>query len=517
MPAKIPRSVIALAGLTLGLGFSSFAAPVDVTGGRIEGTPSTIDGSIMTYRGIPYAAPPVGDGRWRAPAPVDPWPGVKATTDYSNGCPQSSIMASMGGESMPPLSEDCLYLNVFTGAAEGDALPVMVWIHGGGLTLGWGHQKMYEATALARQGVVFVSFNYRLGALGFLAHPALSDESGGSGNYGLLDQIAALEWVRDNIAAFGGDPDKVTIFGESAGGTSVNALLASPLTKGLFHRAIAQSPWISDSNYAHLSQPRPFGASAEDQGKQWLAANFPAAQSIETMRALDADALVVAQDNGYNVVVTVDDQAVTDHPFAVYQRGEHHDIPVIAGTNTDEGTIFANLLTWANPAETRAAMEETFGAGAADVLALYDPQPDQGSMFQTKNQFITDAWFVLGTRNMLRGTGQRSAPSFQYHFSRRSPAMPMLGAHHGMEIPYVFANLESDAQPVDRDISSAMTRYWVQFAKTGDPNVEGLPEWPRFDLESERYLDFGPEITHGARLRGDAIDVFERLLFNSNE
>ena len=208
------------------------------------------DPAVQVFRGIPYAAPPVGELRWMPPLPAPAWDGVRSAREFSGACPQGPGLAQMMDVALPEPSEDCLYLNVWSGAVGADAKrPVMVWIHGGGLSLGWGHQPMYDGVRLAQQGVVLVSINYRLGALGFLSHPLLDGEDGVSGNYGLMDQVAALEWVQRNIAAFGGDPANVTIFGESAGGTSVYALLASPHSKGLFHQAIAQSAWVVDGNF----------------------------------------------------------------------------------------------------------------------------------------------------------------------------------------------------------------------------------------------------------------------------
>ena len=496
---------------------SANADVVRVTGGAIEGAPSPRDASVMVYKGIPFAAPPVGDLRWRAPAPVGNWQGVRNATEYGGACPQAPTLATMTGETMPVMTEDCLYLNVYSAAQPGDERPVMVWIHGGGLTLGWAYQGMYEGTALASRDVVLVSINYRLGALGFLAHPELTAESGRSGNYGLLDQIKALEWVRDNIGSFGGDPDNVTIFGESAGGTSVNALVASPLAKGLVHKAISQSAWISDTNYAHLDQAKPYGPSSEDQGQRWLAANFPDASTLAAMRALDAKALTDAQENAYNVVVTVDGHVMPAHTYEIFDAGRQLDIPIIAGTNTDEGTMFAAFMPWTKLAEVESAMAEAFGERAPDILALYAAKDDPASIFQTKNQFITDAWFVTGTRNMLRGAAKLGSPTYQYHFSRRSPSNPLWGAHHALEINYAFGNLEDDAQPVDQRISDAMIRYWVQFAATGDPNVEGLPMWPAYDAMNERHLELGDTIKTGSKLRRDAIDIFDSLRVAESE
>lgn len=485
------------------------AEPVRLDSGLVEGETAT-DTALRVFRGIPYAAPPVGEARWRPPAPVAPWEGVRGATTFSGACHQGGGLAQMMGEDLPELTEDCLYLNVWTRAAAGDGLPVMVWIHGGGLTLGWGHQRGYDGTHLANQGVVFVSINYRLGALGFLAHPFLNAEAGTSGNYGILDQIAALKWVQRNIAAFGGDPGNVTIFGESAGGTSVHALLASPLTKGLFHRAIAQSPWVTATNYAGLHEALGTQPSATAQGAQWVRANFGEAKDIAALRAIAAADLLAAQESGYLVGVTIDGTLMTRHANDVFGRGEQLDVPVIAGTNTDEGTIFLGAMPYNTPEAFQTWIKEDFGEHADAVLELY-PVTDVSSLMAAKNQFITDAWFVQGTRNLLTGMAKVPSKAWQYHFSRRSPDRPMLGAFHSMEIGYALGNPGEDAKPEDVILSQAMTRYWVQFAKTGDPNAEGLPEWPAYEPASDRHLELGDEISVGTGYRKDAVDTLNAI------
>ena len=477
--------------------------PVQLDSGPVQG--AVVEGTtVQVFRGIPYAAPPVGDLRWREPTAVAPWEGVRAATEFGNICHQGRILAAMIGEDLPTRSEDCLYLNLWTGAIGSETKqPVMVWIHGGGLTLGWGHQRGYDGAHLARRGVVLVSINYRLGALGFLAHPLLNEEAGVSGNYGLKDQIAALEWVQRNIEAFGGDPNNVTIFGESAGGTSVHALIASPRSKGLVHRGIAQSPWVTASNYAQLDD-------AMENGRQWIDTHFDEIDSLAKLRALGAEDLFAAQEAGYAVAVTVDADFMPDHAVDVYRRGGQQDVPVIAGTNTDEGTIFLGLLPFNTPEDYRAAMQEQFGDHASTILGLY-PATDARSLFAAKNQLITDTWFVQNTRNMLVGMAKVSSNGWQYHFSRRAPQAPMLGAFHGMEIGYAFGNLAADASAEDQALSEAMTRYWVQFARTGNPNVEGLPEWPAYEPHTDQHLELGDEIKAGAGYRKEAVDALNEI------
>ena len=509
--ARISSLVPLTAALLLGP--IAFAKPVQLDTGLVEGATADKDAGILVFRGIPYAAPPVGDLRWKAPAPAAAWEGVRPATEFGAACPQGSGLAQLTGEEMPPLSEDCLFLNVWTGAIDPDAKrPVMVWIHGGGLSLGWSHQRLYDGTNFAKRGVVLVSVNYRLGALGFLAHPLLSAEGGVSGNYGLLDQIAALEWVRRNIAAFGGDPDNVTIFGESAGGTSVQALLASPHSKGLFHRAISQSAWLTDDNYAALKDASPFGPSAEERGSRWAETQFPDADSLAKLRSVDMTAMNTAQQAGFQVHVTVDGDFMPNHVLDTFDAGEQMDVPVMAGTNTDEGTMFIGALPFNTVSAYEAAMKIGFGEHAPTILELY-PAANDEALFQVKNQLITDTWFVQGTRNMLAGMANVPSAGWQYHFSRRSVAMPMMGASHALEIAYAFDNLTPPAadDATDQALAAAMTRYWVQFATTGDPNVEGLPEWPAHDPKTDRHLELGDEIKTGSGLRKVAVDKLNAI------
>ena len=511
MSSTLPQRFAALASVLMAP--LALAAQIELDTGVIEGAVADEDAGVHVFRGIPFAAPPVDDARWKPPMPPAAWEGVRSATEFGDICPQGSGLAQLTGEDLPTLSEDCLYLNVWTTATDTDAKrPVMVWIHGGGLSLGWSHQRLYDGSNLAKRGVVLVSINYRLGALGFLAHPLLSAESGVSGNYGLLDQIAALQWVQRNIAAFGGDPGNVTIFGESAGGTSVQALLASPHSKGLFHRAIVQSAWLTDSNYAALTEGSPAGPSAEERGATWASAQFPEADSLERLRAVDMDAMNAAQQAGFGVHVTIDGDFMPEHVLTIFATGKQMDVPVMAGTNTDEGTMFVGALPFDTVADYEAGTKAALGESADAVLALY-PATDAASLFQAKNQFITDTWFVWGTRNMLAGMAKVPSAAWQYHFSRRSIANPMMGAAHAAEIAYAFNNLTGPAagNGTDQALADAMIRYWVQFAATGDPNVGGLPAWPAYDPESDQHLELGDQIKAGSGLRKAAVDKLNAI------
>lgn len=497
------RLVRWLAGVGLVLGCAVIHADtITLQSGQIAGD---VSGDVKVFRGIPYAAPPVGELRWRLPTDVEAWDGVRQTTEFSAGCPQPGTLAVAMGETLPDLSEDCLYLNVWSKDTKAK-MPVMVWIHGGGLTLGWGHQAIYDGTKFAKQGVVLVSINYRLGPLGFLAHPSLTKESeqGVSGNYGLIDQIAALKWVRENIGAFGGDPDNVTIFGESAGGTSVNALVASPLSQGLFHKAIAQSPWVTNTNFADLNKPLPAVQSAHALGEQWaqqVLEGSTGGDILGKLRDLDAATLLAKTGNGYPVAVTVDGWFMPDVSSNIYARGEHIDVPMIVGTNTDEGTMFAPALPFTTPQQFEAAIRAMYGAQSDVVLQLYPVKTAQ-DLPAAKNQLITDTWFLQGAKSMLAAASQ----GYEYHFSRRSTVLPDWGAHHALEIGYAFDNLNpATADEVDIRLAQAMTQYWVQFAKTGNPNGNALPQWPQYTDKTDAYLELGDSIRAGVGYRRSAI------------
>jgi len=504
---------LCLALTLLTVSMSAMAGPVKTDSGLVQGEVLDAESGMTVYRGIPFAAPPVGDLRWKAPQPVEPWDGVRACTEFSAASPQQGILAQMTGDTLPPLSEDCLYLNVWTAAKDADAKrPVMVWIHGGGLTMGWGHQKGYDGVAFAQRDVVLVSINYRLGPIGYLAHPALSKESehGVSGNYGFLDQLAALKWVQTNIEGFGGDPDNVTIFGESAGGTSVSALCASPLSKGLFHRAISESAWISDTNFAQLTERGPYLADAESLGAEW-AKQITDGVTAEALRAISPEQILAKSGADYLVTATIDGWFLPESPEDIFTSGKQMDVPMIAGTNKDEGTLFAPLFPLPTPDAFQAFIRESYGPGADAVLALY-PIESKADLAETKNRFISDTWFNHSTREMLEGMDRVSSNAYQYHFTRRAKMPPAWGAYHGFEIGFVFNNLDGvPLEDADNVLADAMIQYWVQFAKTGDPNVDGLPEWPTYVPATQTYLELGDKIKTGAALRKETMDVLDAV------
>jgi para-nitrobenzyl esterase len=497
---------------------------VRIDSGSVSGV--ELESSVTVFRGIPYAAPPVGELRWRPPRAVEPWHGVRPATEFGAACPQPDVLSRVYGTELPTTAEDCLSLNVWTDNLGGEApRPVMVWIHGGAHYLGWGHQSSYDGEALARRGVVLVTINYRIGALGFLAHPALSAESpeGVSGNYGLLDQIAALEWVQRNIERFGGDPSRVTIFGESAGGGSVLSLMASPLAGGLFHRAICQSGGSGVTYLQHLRRPFGEDESAEAMGVR-AAKQLGVAEADDVaaaMRSLTPEQLIagappsirlVPDDPGYRFRPIVDGWVLPEPAIIAFAEGRQHDVPLLIGSNADEGTVF--LAAMALPAEVEAYRDRIradYGEMADRVLELYPVERPQ-DIFAAANRTFTDAGQVTPARGVARAMANVPGEAFLYHFTRvRSGLLARLGAFHGSEISFVFQSFsdQAPADEVDASLAEAMASYWVQFAATGDPNRDGLPRWPAYDAASDRHLELGDQIRVGEKLRKEECDLFE--------
>ena len=512
--------VPALLFVSATLGARSDAAVVKIDSGKLQGEVLDADSGLKVYRGIPFAAAPVGELRWKAPQPAAKWSGVRDATEFGAICPQSPALAMMTGESLPESSEDCLFLNVWTAAgASDDPRPVMVWIHGGGLSLGWSNQVGYDGSAFAARGVVLVSINYRLGPLGYLAHPALSREAdGGSGNYGFLDQVAALQWVNRNIAAFGGDPSNVTIFGESAGGTSVHAVMSSPQAAGLVHRAIAESPWITDTNIRPLRGTNGMHANAEEVGVAWATAMLGEGkeQTAMALRGLDA-ALIITKTaqggplGGYEPHVTYGTDFMPESSEDRYTAGKQNDIPLIAGTNRNEGTMFMAFQPLTERAQFLEMLKGVYGDRAGEVAKLY-PSSNADELKVQQDRFMTDTWFLRGTRRMLLGMDKVSSPAFQYFFTRVNPENPAWGAHHAAELGYVFNTLRGENyDETDDRLAALMIDYWVQFARTGDPNGGGRPAWPEFDGDKQAYLELGDEVKTGAALEREINDRLEAI------
>lgn len=506
------------------------AEPLKTESGLVRGLIVGDADDVELYRGIPFAAPPVGDLRWRPPKPAQPWQGVRESFTFGAAAPQKPVplLAAFPGMTLnAKTNEDCLYLNVWTPAKRsGDPLPVMVWIHGGGYTFGSASQPLYDGTRLARRGVVFVGINYRLGPLGFLAHPQLSAESdkGVSGNYGILDQIEALRWVQRNIAAFGGDPQRVTIFGESAGGNSVCCLLASPLAKGLFQRAIVESGAALD--FAQLKKSAYGYRPAEQAGVEY-AKNCGAAEGpgqLAALRAMSPDQLLKAapaadsgpsftfRDNRLRLAPIVDGWVIPDDAMTLFEHGRVNAVPVLVGANADEGTMFALAGRLPKqPEEYSAALDKGFGTFAARLRELYPPATAPHSVID----LIGDFRFVAPARFVARQMQRSGNPVYLYHFAHPTPGAmgKMLGAHHGAEIAYALdtIRLGKDLTPIDGQINDALAGYWVQFAATGNPNRPGLPDWPAYDAAGDRCLLVKDKIETAEGLRKaklDAIDAF---------
>jgi para-nitrobenzyl esterase len=452
------------------------AATTDVAVVHLDsGIISGVSGStpeVRIYKGIPYAAPPLAQLRWRAPQPVAHWDGIRKAEEFGPVCMQNT-----GGPAAQKASEDCLYLNVWTPAkSSGERLPVMVWIYGGAFTSGSGSLPGYDGDALARKGVVVVTFNYRLGIFGFFAHPELTKESdrGASGNYGLMDQIAALQWVQKNISAFGGDPRKVTIFGESAGSVSIADLLTTPQTKGLFLRAIGESgAWMG----LGISSMRTL-ADAEQAGIQ--AAEGLGAKSLADLRLIPADALLKA---GRGSGVIVDGWLLREQPDKVFAQGKQHAVAVLVGSNKDEGTFF---LQPAGTEKFAAQSRQRFGSSADEFLKLYPASSDEEANASQLEAFRDEAaWAMRRWAELEAKTGKKA---YLYYFTHEPPAAPGSkggrgrGATHTAEIPYVF-QIPGNRPWTDADhgLSDTMSSYWVNFATTGDPNGRNLPAWPAFD------------------------------------
>jgi para-nitrobenzyl esterase len=510
----------------------SAGEPVKIDTGLLQGVAASESGDVVVFRGIPYAAPPVGDLRWRAPQPAKAWEGVRECAKFGPAAPQivSPLLATFPGMSLgASTSEDCLYLNVWAPAHHSpEKLPVMVWVHGGGYTFGADSQPLYEATNLSRRGVIVVGMNYRLGALGFLAHPALNAESekGVSGNYGLLDQIEALRWVQKNIAAFGGDPQRVTVFGESAGGNSVYSLLLTPLAKGLFQRAIPESS--GTLNFAQLKKSAYGREPAEYQGIEFakkcgvpdgpgqLAAlrALPVDVLLKSVPGLDGPRMINFRNTGMRLAPIVDGYVIPDDPMTMFQQGTVNAVPMIVGANGNEGSMFTLVSKLPATAEAfDAILERDFGPKfAATFKELYPPAQAKKSVTELMGDFS----FVDSARFVARNYEHAHAPAYLYNFSHVAAGTlgKMLGAHHGSEIAFVFDNLQlgKEQSPADQKVRDAMIGYWVQFAATGNPNKAGLPEWPAYTSTDDRCLLVTDEIETAQHFRQAKLDAIDAVM-----
>lgn len=492
---RILRALVALVAICPAApAFAQGAPVVDAPAGRVRGI---VSGDAHIFRGIPYARPPVGELRWRPPVELPRWQGVRDATEFGAACMQPpSPEGSIYYSTYAAMSEDCLFLNISV-PANAHKAPVLVWIHGGSLLGGAGSEAMYDGVPFAARGVIVVSINYRLGALGWLAHPALSAESRDniSGNYGLLDQIEALRWVRRNVGAFGGDPDNVTIAGQSAGALSVVFLMTAPEARGLFHRAIAQSaytitmPELRNSTYPDWPAAEPTGA--------WLAGKLGAA-GLPELRAMSAEAITQgAARTGYFPLGTVDGHTLPRQLVDVFDRGEQANVPILAGFNEGEVRALRFLLP-PPPADAAAYTSEirTRYLDLADAfIERYPAQTISESMLATTR----DAIYAWTSERLVAKQTALGAASFLYYFDHGYPAADDAGFHafHSSEIPFVFGTttatpLHWPAVPQtlqEQRLSNAMLSYWATFARDGIPRAQGEEDWRPYD-QSRTYMAF---------------------------
>jgi len=461
-------------------------ARVKVEEGWIQGT---IEHGLTIFRGIPFAAPPLGSLRWKAPQPAQKWDGIKQTIHFAPAPMQAGNPA--GGK-----SEDCLYLNVWTPAKSAqDNLPVLVWIYGGGFSSGSTAEPWYDGMKLAQKGVVFVSIAYRVGPLGFLAHPDLSNETPEpvSGNYGLLDQIAGLKWLQKNIAAFGGDPKKVTIFGESAGGISVSMLCASPLAKGLFCGAISQSggSFGPASDITYPGENMKTLKVAENEGLSYVAKT--GTTSIEELRKMPVDKLPMGWGVGSSWPV-IDGYVIPDVQYKLYQEGRYNDVPVLIGYNSDEGLFFSQGNT---PQEYIDNVKKRYGKFAADLIKEYPA--GESSVTRSARNLIRDAAFGWHNWTWAKLQSKTGKSKVYHYFFDQHPNYPEgspdygHGSSHAQDVSYVFQHIDPSNPGTSRsdlEISQAMGNYWINFVKYGNPNGKGLPQWPAFTTNKPVLMYF---------------------------
>ena len=493
---KLVRSAILAFAMSLAIASTSYAedAPlVNAPAGTVKGR---VEGDLHVFKGVPYARPPVLGLRWKPPAPLPKWSGVKDASDFGPICIQpESKLSSIYSEAPMPMSEDCLTLNIWAPANAHHA-PVFFWIYGGALWGGASREPIYDGSKLAARGIVVVTINYRVGVLGWLALPQLSAESplGISGNYGLLDQVAALQWVKDNIAAFGGDPGNVTIAGESAGGLSVMYLMASPFAHGLFAKAIAQSAYMVSTPELKRSK---YGApSAEQAGSVLMAAMQ--ASDVATLRAMDPQTLTnAAAKAGFAPFGAVDGHVLPGQLVDIFDKGEEAAVPILAGFNAGE---IRSLRILSPPVPASAAdYEKTIRARYGDLadafLKLYPSTDMQESIWATTR----DALYGWTAERLVRKQTAQGEPSFLYLWDHGYPAADNAGYHafHGSELPYVFGTPDrvgplwprSPDTADEKKLSDAMIDYWADFARTGHPTAANEPDWPAFDSTGS-YMDF---------------------------
>ncbi len=502
--ARIPMRLTAFLAAGILPAMVAASDQVKVTAGVLEGTVGT-DPSVRVFRGVPFAAPPVGELRWKAPLPVAPWKGVRKADEWGTRCMQGPMFGPLRSREKA-MGEDCLYLNVWTTAKTAkEKRPVLVVFHGGGFAAGSASEARTDGEWFARQGIVVVEPNHRLGVFGFLAHPELSKESAGrgSGNYGMLDQTAALEWVKANVAAFGGDPGNVTVNGESAGSMSVSALMASPLTKHLVHKAIGQSGAFFASPTGGMAEKAL--ADKEQDGVKFAAS--VGAGSLADLRAKAADDLlaVVMKTGGWGYSPGVDGYFLTEKVSATYAAGKQAKIPLLAGwTSSEMGMAVAMNPQKPTVASFAEQAQKQFGDRAKDALAVYAAANDT-EVLQTAADLASDLFISYSTWKWIETHARTAqAPVYRYRFDRVLPeanGSNRFGASHATDLEYAFNTLDSKPaawQPEDRQTALTLATAFAHFVKTGSPNGPGVPEWPEFGKTRQvMYVDAvsktGPE------------------------
>jgi para-nitrobenzyl esterase len=486
MRRSISFLAFALVGMISCKKFTNRLDVIKTDAGLISGV-INVTADVCSFKGIPFAAPPVGDFRWKEPQPVKPWEGVRKCESFGASPMQAEpIPFSMWSEEFlipkKPISEDCLYLNVWTGAKSPDEKrPVIVWTYGGGFLSGGSAVPIYDGEAMAKKGIVFVSINYRMGVFGFFAHPELTKESGrnASGNYAILDQVAALRWVKNNIAAFGGDADNVTIAGESAGSFSVNILVASPVGKDLFQKAIGESGAMFSNQFTTL-------AKAEEAGEAY--GKSLKAPSLADLRKVSADDLMKTPYAVWGAIV--DGYVLPESIASIFTAGKENKVPLLTGWNQEEFMFFGPVK---NAADFKKDMNDQYGSDAPAALENYPATNDSVAMV---SQYRMSSDQVFGTQNFIWANMQsdHGGKVYMYRFTHKVPGTgeyAKYGAFHGGEIPYAYNNLKfvnRPWQPGDHKLAEVMSSYWANFAATGNPNGKGLPEWKPYNSKTNEIM-----------------------------
>ena len=506
---------------------------VSTDSGIYQGQASEYAEGVSVFKGMSYAAPPVRDLRWKPPAPAIPFAGVRQADRVGPACWQArNSNDSLYARGNLNRSEDCLYLNVYSGAANSNEnLPVMVWFHGGGNTAGHGGPLIFDGSNLAARGAIVVTANYRLGAFGFLAHPALTSESeqNTSGMYGILDQVEVLEWVQNNIAGFGGDPNRVTIFGQSAGGTDVCLIMSSPLTEGLVDGVIGQSPGCIKTSNTLAEQ-------GHDRGENFaraLGITGSGESALEAMRDMPPQQIVSAMSTaGSGGGPLIDGYVIPDRPYNQLQSGQQNRIPVMVGGLADEFFGLQQLSPEITEEQLDDYLDAAFGEAAAEVKAAYSEITEE-SPLDARKVITGDNGFILASRMWARLVEARGDDAYVYFFSRKPPVFRLyvpdekdlnndggqrsLGAYHSGELAYVFDNLDVVGlgwDDADRELSETVADYWVNFARTGNPNGPGLPNWPTYNADTDVVQILDANVESAVHPRKAELDRMERIFLD---